>query len=91
MLEPSRDAYSRQAQALGEEAQQRVAAASVLVVGLGGCGAEVAKNLVLSGVRCVCLHDDEAATPDDMTSQVSQVSCALSRPSPHASERPSSC
>jgi len=31
----------------------------VLLIGIGGLGAEVAKNIILSGVRSVTLLDDQ--------------------------------
>ena len=43
----------------------RIAGASVLLSGLGGAGAEIAKNLVLCGVRKCTIHDDTIATVFD--------------------------
>ena len=37
----------------------RLRAAQVLIAGLGGLGAEVTKNIILSGVKSVTLLDDE--------------------------------
>jgi molybdopterin/thiamine biosynthesis adenylyltransferase len=82
--------YARQVLCVGDKAHRRLSNAAVLVVGLGGVGAETgaptqaalapppplsntracaAKNLVLSGVRAVALHDDEAAQLDDLSAQ----------------------
>ena len=47
--------YSRQLYALGETAMRRLRASSVLVTGLSGVGVEMAKNLILGGVRQVRL------------------------------------
>lgn len=38
--------YSRQRYVLGDEAMKRMHKASVLILGLGGLGVEIAKNLV---------------------------------------------
>ncbi|KAJ1618829.1 hypothetical protein T492DRAFT_849015 [Pavlovales sp. CCMP2436] len=50
--------YSRQLLTIGRDAQLRVSQSRVLVTGLRGTGVEVAKNLILAGVRAVTLHDD---------------------------------
>ena len=42
---------------LGHEAMKRMQTSNVLVSGLRGLGVEVAKNLVLGGVKSVTLHD----------------------------------
>uniref|UniRef100_A0A914GWQ5 E1 ubiquitin-activating enzyme n=1 Tax=Globodera rostochiensis TaxID=31243 RepID=A0A914GWQ5_GLORO len=49
--------YSRQIYALGHSAMEHLRKASVLVSGLGSVGVEVAKNLILGGVRSVTLQD----------------------------------
>ena len=42
---------------LGKEAMERMGRASVLISGLGGLGIEIAKNVILSGVKSVTFHD----------------------------------
>ncbi|KAM6226124.1 ubiquitin-like modifier-activating enzyme 1, partial [Porphyrio hochstetteri] len=61
--------YSRQLYVLGHEAMKRMQSSSVLVSGLRGLGVEVAKNLVLGGVKSVTLHDPHPATWPDLASQ----------------------
>jgi ubiquitin-activating enzyme E1 len=61
--------YSRQLYALGREAMSRMSRASVLVSGMGGLGVEIAKNLVLAGVKNVTIHDESSVTLDDLASQ----------------------
>eukprot|EP00667_Euglena_gracilis_P001756 EG_transcript_1757 len=51
--------YSRQLYALGADAMRRLHETDVLLVGLSGLGCEVAKNLLLSGVRSLALWDDQ--------------------------------
>eukprot|EP00092_Neocalanus_flemingeri_P032732 GFUD01035603.1.p1 GENE.GFUD01035603.1~~GFUD01035603.1.p1 ORF type:complete len:1086 (+),score=321.65 GFUD01035603.1:80-3337(+) len=61
--------YSRQLFVLGKEAMERMARSSVLVSGLKGLGIEVAKNVILSGVKSVTLHDTETVTMADLGAQ----------------------
>merc|ERR1719315_990920 len=61
--------YSRQLFVLGKEAMERMARSSVLVSGLKGLGIEVAKNVILSGVKAVTLHDTEEVTMADLGAQ----------------------
>ena len=42
--------YSRQLYVLGREGQSKMASSTVLVCGLTGTGAELAKNVILAGV-----------------------------------------
>uniref|UniRef100_A0A674HBW5 SUMO-activating enzyme subunit 1 n=1 Tax=Taeniopygia guttata TaxID=59729 RepID=A0A674HBW5_TAEGU len=51
--------YDRQIRLWGLEAQKRLRASRVLLVGLRGLGAEVAKNLILAGVRGLTLLDHQ--------------------------------
>ena len=60
--------YSRQLYVLGHRAQRSLAVSSVLIVGLSGLGAEVAKNLVLAGISEVDVHDDAAVSLADVHS-----------------------
>ncbi|EFI27654.1 ubiquitin activating enzyme [Coprinopsis cinerea okayama7 len=61
--------YSRQLYVLGHEAMKRMAASNVLIVGLQGLGVEIAKNIVLAGVKSVTLYDPEPVTISDLSSQ----------------------
>ncbi|KAL5197977.1 hypothetical protein ABZP36_001489 [Zizania latifolia] len=51
------DLHSRQLAVYGRETMRRLFASDVLVSGLNGLGAEIAKNLALAGVKSVTLHD----------------------------------
>lgn len=61
--------YSRQLYVLGHDAMRRMASSDVLISGLGGLGLEVAKNVILGGVKSVTLHDDKDCIIDDLSSQ----------------------
>uniref|UniRef100_A0A9J2QBE6 THIF-type NAD/FAD binding fold domain-containing protein n=1 Tax=Ascaris lumbricoides TaxID=6252 RepID=A0A9J2QBE6_ASCLU len=54
--------YDRQIRLWGLEAQNRLRNSSVLVAGLSGCGAEVAKNLMLAGLKSITLLDHRKAS-----------------------------
>lgn len=55
---------------LGHEAMKHLQTSSVLVSGLRGLGVEIAKNIILAGVRAVTLHDQGTAQWADLSSQV---------------------
>jgi ubiquitin-activating enzyme E1 len=61
--------YSRQLYVLGHEAMRRMAASDVLISGINGLGVEIAKNVILSGVKSVTLHDQQKCTLTDLSSQ----------------------
>nr|CAI9690160.1 unnamed protein product [Rangifer tarandus platyrhynchus] len=54
---------------LGHEAMKHLQASSVLVSGLRGLGVEIAKNIILGGVKAVTLHDEGTAQWADLSSQ----------------------
>ncbi|XP_066400669.1 ubiquitin-activating enzyme E1 3 isoform X2 [Miscanthus floridulus] len=51
------DLHSRQLAVYGRETMRRLFAADVLVSGLNGLGAEIAKSLALAGVKSITIHD----------------------------------
>ncbi|ELU01065.1 hypothetical protein CAPTEDRAFT_224089 [Capitella teleta] len=61
--------YSRQLYVLGDGAMQRMAKSSVLICGMGGLGVEIAKNVVLAGVKSLTIQDDRKASVADLNSQ----------------------
>ncbi|KAL3985654.1 ubiquitin-activating enzyme E1 family protein [Acanthocheilonema viteae] len=61
--------YSRQIYALGESAMMHLRKASVLISGIGSVGVEVAKNLILGGIRQVTIHDTRNAKWLDLSAQ----------------------
>lgn len=69
LTETENELYDRQIRLWGLEAQKRLRTAKVLISGLSGVGAEVTKNIILSGVNSVKLHDDKVITEEDFCSQ----------------------
>ncbi|XP_060982881.1 SUMO-activating enzyme subunit 1-like isoform X2 [Dama dama] len=57
--------YDRQIRLWGLEAQKRLRASRVLLVGMKGLGAEIAKNLILAGVKGLTMLDHEQVSPED--------------------------
>ncbi|CAI9097290.1 OLC1v1033679C1 [Oldenlandia corymbosa var. corymbosa] len=51
------DLHSRQLAVYGRETMRRLVASNILISGMQGLGAEIAKNLILAGVKSVTLHD----------------------------------
>lgn len=60
--------YSRQIGILGLETMGKLMKIKVLISGLKGLGIEIAKNLILAGPECVCLHDDNIVEMNDLGS-----------------------
>lgn len=56
---------------LGHDAMKRMQNSNVLISGLRGLGVEIAKNVILGGVKSVTLHDEGVAEWQDLSSQVS--------------------
>ena len=61
--------YSRQLYVLGHEAMRRMQQSTVLIVGLKGLGVEIAKNVVLGGVKSLTLHDPKPVQFSDLSAQ----------------------
>uniref|UniRef100_A0A667Y7U3 Ubiquitin like modifier activating enzyme 6 n=1 Tax=Myripristis murdjan TaxID=586833 RepID=A0A667Y7U3_9TELE len=60
--------YSRQRYVLGDNAMQQMAQSSVFLSGMGGLGVEIAKNIVLAGIKAVTLHDSKQCETWDLGS-----------------------
>uniref|UniRef100_A0A7N6BXI3 E1 ubiquitin-activating enzyme n=1 Tax=Anabas testudineus TaxID=64144 RepID=A0A7N6BXI3_ANATE len=60
--------YSRQRYVLGDSAMHQMAQSSVFLSGMGGLGIEIAKNIVLAGVKAVTLHDTKQCETLDLGS-----------------------
>ncbi|XP_078288034.1 ubiquitin-like modifier-activating enzyme 1 [Rhinoraja longicauda] len=61
--------YSRQLYVLGHEAMKRMQDANILISGMRGLGLEIAKNVILGGVKTVTIHDQRVAQWVDLSSQ----------------------
>ncbi|KAF9596666.1 hypothetical protein IFM89_012865 [Coptis chinensis] len=62
------DLHSRQLAVYGRETMRRLFASNVLISGMQGLGAEIAKNLILAGVKSVTLHDEKTVELWDLSS-----------------------
>ncbi|EDW28084.1 GL27174 [Drosophila persimilis] len=69
LTEGETELYDRQIRLWGLESQKRLRTAKILISGLNGLGAEVTKNIILSGVSSVKLHDVQLVTEEDYCSQ----------------------
>lgn len=69
LTEHEAELYDRQIRLWGLESQKRIRTARVLICGLNGLGAEVAKNIILSGVKAVTLLDHKNVSELDFCSQ----------------------
>lgn len=72
--------YSRQLYVMGREAQRRMAESDVLICGLNGLGVEVAKNIILAGVKSVTLLDTTPASWADLASQFYLTEADIGKP-----------
>ncbi|XP_041836926.1 ubiquitin-like modifier-activating enzyme 1 [Melanotaenia boesemani] len=61
--------YSRQLYVLGHEAMHRMGTVNVLIAGMRGLGVEIAKNVILSGVKSVTVQDEGQTAWTDLSSQ----------------------
>lgn len=59
---------------LGHEAMRSMSGASILISGIGGLGVEIAKNVILAGVKMVTIHDESSIRIEDLSSQVGDLS-----------------
>ncbi|XP_028661674.2 ubiquitin-like modifier-activating enzyme 6 [Erpetoichthys calabaricus] len=58
--------YSRQRYVLGDSAMQQMAQSHVFLSGIGGLGIEIAKNIVLAGVKALTVHDTKKCETWDL-------------------------
>ncbi|OAQ28961.1 ubiquitin-activating emzyme E1 [Linnemannia elongata AG-77] len=61
--------YSRQLYVLGHEAMKKMGTSNILIIGLKGLGIEIAKNVVLAGVKSVTLYDPAPVELTDLSTQ----------------------
>ncbi|XP_036618999.1 ubiquitin-like modifier-activating enzyme 6 [Trichosurus vulpecula] len=58
--------YSRQRYVLGDSAMQKMARSHVFLSGMGGLGVEIAKNIVLAGIKALTVHDTKQCQAWDL-------------------------
>ncbi|KAJ3380046.1 hypothetical protein HDU92_006225 [Lobulomyces angularis] len=68
-LEIDESQYSRQIGVLGIQFMKRMMTANVLILGQKGLGVEIAKNVILAGVKSVTLYDNNPVQIADLSSQ----------------------
>ncbi|XP_053328899.1 ubiquitin-like modifier-activating enzyme 1 [Spea bombifrons] len=61
--------YSRQLYVLGHDAMKRMQNSNILISGMSGLGVEIAKNIILGGVKSVTIHDQGLTEWRDLSSQ----------------------
>jgi ubiquitin-activating enzyme E1 len=61
------DRESRQVAVYGRAAMRKLMQSKVLISGMNGLGAEVAKNVILGNAKQVVLHDDKAVSMMDLS------------------------
>ena len=83
---PGNERYARQTMLpeIGEEGQRRLAASSVLIVGLGGLGSAVAPCLAGAGVGRLGLADPDRVSASNLPRQTLYTESQLGRPKPEA-------
>uniref|UniRef100_A0A8C8SJ82 E1 ubiquitin-activating enzyme n=1 Tax=Pelusios castaneus TaxID=367368 RepID=A0A8C8SJ82_9SAUR len=59
-------ACSRQRYVLGDTAMQKMAQSHVFLSGMGGLGVEIAKNIVLAGIKALTIHDTKQCKTWDL-------------------------
>ena len=62
---------------LGHEAMKKMGVSNILICGLKGLGVEIAKNIILAGVKSVTLYDPEPCHLEDLSSQVLIFHCVV--------------
>lgn len=76
--------YSRQLYVLGHEAMRAMAKSAVLLVGCDGLAVEVAKNIILAGVKSVSLYDPTPASFSDLSSNFYLTEAHVAENTPRA-------
>ncbi|KIV77807.1 hypothetical protein PV11_09587 [Exophiala sideris] len=61
--------YDRQIRLWGMAVQEKLRSANLLLIGIKGLGAEIAKNLVLAGIGTLTILDHETVTEEDFGTQ----------------------
>lgn len=60
--------YSRQLYVIGKDAMNKITQSSILISGMSGLGVEIAKCVILSGVKNVTIHSNNIVTTKNLKS-----------------------
>lgn len=69
LTEQETELYDRQIRLWGLESQKRLRGSRVLLCGLSGFGAEIAKNIILAGIKSLTMLDHRSLSESDICSQ----------------------
>ena len=58
--------YDRQARTWGKESLKKIGSSNVIILGLNSLGVEVAKNLVLTGIKKLHICDNRKVSKNDI-------------------------
>ena len=58
---------------LGHDAMRKMQSSNILISGMGGLGVEIAKKIILGGVKSVTIHDSKNVSAYDLSSQVQHI------------------
>ena len=64
--ETLKDRYSRHIGVMGLDAMKKQATATIVLFGLSGFACEIAKNIVLSGIKKLIIVDNQVVTRADL-------------------------
>ncbi|AMD21564.1 HFL292Wp [Eremothecium sinecaudum] len=78
--------YSRQLYVLGKEAMLKMQLSNVLIIGLKGLGVEIAKNVVLAGVKSLTLYDPTPICLQDLSTQFFLAEREIGKPRDQTSQ-----
>eukprot|EP00177_Eucheuma_denticulatum_P005593 GFKZ01010164.1.p1 GENE.GFKZ01010164.1~~GFKZ01010164.1.p1 ORF type:complete len:1055 (+),score=183.69 GFKZ01010164.1:352-3516(+) len=76
--------YSRQLYVLGHDAMRAMAKSAVLIIGCDGLGVEIAKNVILAGVKSVSVYDPTPASFSDLSSNFYLTEADVAAKAPRA-------
>lgn len=62
--------YDRQIRLWGVDAQKKLLASKILLINMQGLGAEIAKNLVLSGINSLTLLDSNEVSINEICVEI---------------------
>ena len=72
--------YSRQLYVLGHDAMKKMSKSDILICGCDGLGLEIAKNIILGGVRSVTIYDNQLVYHTDLATQYYSSEVDLGKP-----------